>query len=148
MRSQKSFQEEDIDGSGEEFGYSVSISENQMAVGAKGWSIGTNLDGRVFIYALDPQGQWSPYATLNNPQPTTHDRFGWSVSVSGDWLAVGAPYADTNGDNSAGRTYIYARNAGGQWNLATTLSEDLGTYNTSYTLIVFLCFPLLSSDYD
>ena len=127
-----SFQEDDSDGSDEEFGWSVSISGNQMAVGARSWNNSTSDYGRVFIYALDAQGQWSLYATLNNPQPTNYDYFGHSVSLSGDWLAVGAPYADINGNVYVGKTHIYTRNAGGQWNLATTLSEDLGGSGTYF----------------
>jgi hypothetical protein len=44
------------------------------------------------------------------------DRFGWSVSISGDenTIAVGAPFTDQGANADQGSTYIYWRN-GRQW---------------------------------
>jgi hypothetical protein len=98
------------------FGRSVSISGNNIAVGAPGTSF-TDLSGRVYIFDIYGVLQ----TTLNNPDadnsPTNpfvdfdstggisslrYDRFGHEVCYRGQWLAVSAP--------GEGKIYVYANN--------------------------------------
>lgn len=48
------------------------------------------------------------------------DEFGQSVSVSGDYMVIGAPYHDENGTNS-GAAYVFARDGNGNWSQQTKL---------------------------
>jgi len=120
-------------GSNDNFGYSVSLSSdgNTLAVGSiyeDGSSAGINgtdndsmtNTGAVYIYTRSGT-VWSQQAYVKASNPTVHDYFGHSVSVSsdGNTLAVGAwsedgSSAGINGaDNdsmlSAGAAYVFTR---------------------------------------
>ena len=121
-------------GSNDNFGYSVSLSGDTLAVGARNESsaaTGVNGDqssnaaansGAVYVFTRSA-GVWTQQAYLKASNPGTGDLFGWSVSLSGDTLAVGAIEEDSaatgvNGDQSSsaatdsGAVYVFTRNAG------------------------------------
>jgi hypothetical protein len=56
---------------------------------------------------------------IPNPQANAVGYFGWSVSVSGDLLAVGAYLDNTPGAGNAGSVYLYEK-VGGVWLPAVT----------------------------
>lgn len=56
------------------------------------------------------QGELLPDAALS---PFDGDQAGSAVAVSGDWLVVGAPFADPAGLQDAGAVSIYSRNESG-----------------------------------
>jgi trimeric autotransporter adhesin len=111
------------------FGGSVSLSGDTLAVGAFGEdSLATGVNGNQAdnsasgsgaVYVFVRSGaSWSQQAYLKASNTNGDDRFGWSVSLSGDTLAVGAFYEDSaatgvNGnqaDNSAadsGAVYLF-----------------------------------------
>jgi hypothetical protein len=71
---------------GDQFGFSVALSDKYAVIGAPGDSGNT---GAVYVYAL--QGtRWILKKTLFGEN--LKDRFGASVSVSGERIAVGAPH--------------------------------------------------------
>jgi len=88
---------------GNRFGGSVAISGSLVV-------IGTPFDvanvGRAYAYDLNGATPAIPVAILTNPSATVADWFGWSVSVSGRRVVVGAPYDDTAGTD-AGSAYVY-----------------------------------------
>jgi hypothetical protein len=123
--------------SNDEFGMSLSVSGDTLAVGTPressdqititngATSIGNNLagnSGAVYVYKRTG-ANWAQEAYIKALNADINDIFGVSVSLSGDTLAVGAPSESsmqdtiTNGatasaDNSlggAGATYIYKR---------------------------------------
>ena len=74
------------------FGWSVSISDNVLAVGAPG----ANGDqGQVFSYWIPSGVLRDSFSPSNSTQLT---RFGTSVSIVGDRLAVGAPLGADGGN--------------------------------------------------
>jgi len=46
-----------------------------------------------------------------NEVPYPHNRFGWSTDISGDYIAVGAPFDDTlcDGNCDTGAAYVFRR---------------------------------------
>lgn len=88
---------------GARFGSSIAVGETIMAVGAPRAAGG----GFVALYALSGEA-WVAEAPKPNPVPAAVGRFGESVSISGDWLAIGDPLAD-NGNTDAGAVYVYQR---------------------------------------
>jgi len=125
---------------GDLFGYSVSLSGDTLAVGAygeAGSAIGVHNDpevqydnnadmsGAVYIFARS-NGVWTQQAYLKASNAEKGDWFGYSVSLSGDTLAVGAYREDSsatgvnssnNADNNAlasGAVYVFVR-SGGVW---------------------------------
>jgi hypothetical protein len=106
---------------GDQFGESVSISEDGMtiAVGANrnDGNDGSN-PGHVRIYRLiyrlaDKSTSWVQIGQDIDGE-AAGDRSGWSVSLSADGstVAIGAPLNDNNGDNS-GQVTVYQIDSGG-----------------------------------
>src|SRR5210317_1456169 len=94
------------------FGYSVSISGDYAIVGAPYEDTGGSNAGAAYIYTRNPStGVWGSEQKILGE--AAGDEFGKSVSISGDYAIVGAPYEDT-GASSAGAAYIYTR-SGTTW---------------------------------
>jgi hypothetical protein len=90
-----------------QFGYSVSISGDTVVVGAVGK---TNLIGAAYVFDRNQDGtnNWGQVQELAASDAAVNDSFGWSVSISGDTVAVGAPLKNSNTG-----AYIFERNRGG-----------------------------------
>jgi hypothetical protein len=73
-----------------QFGATVSIDGDRLAVGAPStfWSSGE--PGRVFLFERSAGG-WIEVAQLTPQDSAVHDRFGLSVALDGERLVVGAP---------------------------------------------------------
>ena len=118
------------------FGYSVSLSGNTLAVGAYGESsnatgIGGNqadntssFAGAAYVFTRSGT-TWTQQAYIKASNTDSVDYFGYSVSLSGDTLAVGASFEDSNatgvggaqGDNTladSGAVYVFSR-SGTTW---------------------------------
>lgn len=111
----------DVAGS-DQFGYSISMSGDKLAVGARYDDDSGSNAGAVYTF------QWngSAWVEVIKLKPAgTSDEFGWSVSMSGDKLAVGAYKDDPKGFNS-GAVYTFQWN-GTTWVQGSTLiPNDLG----------------------
>ena len=96
------------------FGYSVSICEDTVVVGAYlDDDNGTN-SGSVYIFQRDFGGvdNWGQVTKITPDDGAASDYFGYSVSISGDIVAVGSYQDDDNGTNS-GSVYVFYRSQGG-----------------------------------
>lgn len=116
------------------FGYSLALDADTLAVGAieeSSDAIGVGGDqnndlrqnsGAVYVFAR-VAGAWTQQAYVKASNTGDDDRFGWSVALDGDTLAVGALGEDSSAvgvggdqdDNSAvssGAVYVFTRNAG------------------------------------
>ena len=97
------------------FGYSVSINGDYAIVGAPG--SGYNREGRAYVFHRE-EDDWieQPLISTLSPKsddvqiPTTDGRFGFSVSISGDYAVVGAP--DDNDDKGSARVF---KRSGNTW---------------------------------
>lgn len=88
------------------FGDSLAIRGDVLAVGAPLEDSGS---GAVYIFVRSG-GVWTFSARILPPWLDAR-RFGWSVSLYGDKLAIGCPMANV----SRGAVFIYRRNAVGAW---------------------------------
>ena len=118
-------------GAGDDFGSSVSLSGDTLAVGAKfeaSAATGINgnqadnaatLAGAVYVFVRTGT-TWTQQAYLKASNTEAGDEFGSSVSLSGDTLAVGAPgeasaATGVNGNqadnlaSSSGAVYVFVR---------------------------------------
>lgn len=97
------------------FGWSVSGYETYLAVGAFFASNGSVDAGAAYIFEKDQGGtdNWGEQDYVVASDGIVNDRFGQSVSIYGDYLAVGAHYDDDNGNNS-GVGFIFKKN-GSVW---------------------------------
>jgi trimeric autotransporter adhesin len=118
-------------GVGDNFGWSVAVSGDTIVVGApREDSAATGVDGDetsngagnsgaayVFVRA---NGEWFPKGYLKSSNSEVMDSFGWSVSIGGETIAIGAPREDgasrgVNGDQTSdaapdsGAAYVFLR---------------------------------------
>ena len=84
------------------FGYSVSISGNYAIVGAWTEDVagGASDTGIAYIFNVTTG---SLLHTLRPTSPSPNDAFGYSVSISGNYAIVGAPFTN----NYSGKAYIF-----------------------------------------
>ena len=96
------------DGStGDNFGWSVAIDGTTVVVGAP-FDDSQRGSAYVFVYA---NGLWSYQTRLNANDSSVGDgdRFGWSVSLSGNSVVVGAYGDDGNAGLDQGAAYVFVR---------------------------------------
>ena len=127
--SQQAYVKASNTGAGDRFGWSVALNGDTLAVGAlneNSAATGINGDqtddsalesGAVYVFTRTG-GVWSQQAYVKASNTGANDRFGTSVALSGDTLAVGADSEDrgatgVNGDQAndsavqSGAVYVY-----------------------------------------
>ncbi len=116
---------------GDAFGYSAAFAGDTAVVGAPGEdsSVGgingneadNSLEsaGAAYVFVRNTDGTWTQQAYLKPPDPLTYDKFGYSVAIDGDTIAVSASR------ESQGVIYFFTRDAGGNWaESGTVIAED------------------------
>jgi phosphopantetheinyl transferase len=123
------------------FGYSVSISGNYAIVGVESEdedAAGVNTlvyAGSAYIFERDGSGNWNEVQKIVASDRAEGDRFGISVSISGNYAIVGAYYEDEDaaGVNTlvyAGSAYIFERDGSGNWNeVQKIVAHDRAVYD-------------------
>lgn len=86
-----------------EFGCSVAVSGNTIVVGEFKADVDAINEGKVYIFDADG----NLLKTIQAPTPQMNALFGVSVAVSGDVVVVGEEWAAVEGENKAGRAYIF-----------------------------------------
>ena len=93
------------------FGNSVAVDGNTAVAGAHfDTPGGISRAGTAYVFDT-VSGALA--ATLNNPDPTAGDWFGYSVAVDGTTAVVGASYDDPAGVGDAGTAYVFDTASGG-----------------------------------
>lgn len=120
-------------GNGDDFGFSVGVDGNLIAVSApdedssgreingdQSTNNGSN-SGAVYVFARSGS-TWKQQAFLKAANADVADGFGYSIAVSGATVAVGAPFeasretdpADNSG-NDNGAVYVFVRSLSSVW---------------------------------
>ncbi|MFC1968587.1 Ig-like domain-containing protein, partial [Chloroflexota bacterium] len=117
------------------FGYSVSVSGDTIVVGAGGDDDNGNGSGSAYVFERNQGGadNWGEVQKLTASDGAGFDFFGWSVSISGDTIVVGAWGDDDNGWSS-GSAYIFERNQGGadNWGEVQKLTASDGAVGDAF----------------
>lgn len=139
------------------FGNSVAISGNTIVVGSRGEAssaAGVNGNqnnnsmaeaGAAYVFVRSGSS-WTQQAYLKASNPGAGDRFGTSVSISGDTIVVGADREDSsatgvdgdgssNGKTDSGAAYIFER-SGGQWRQTAYLKASNCSAGSSFGFAV------------
>ena len=100
---------------GDIFGCSVALDGTTLIGGAREDSpvIGKSAYGAAYVFEFSG-GLWNPQGKLMAADGATADRFGWSVAVSKDVVAIGAREDDTTVGPDAGSVYVFVR-SGSAW---------------------------------
>ena len=108
------------------FGYSVSLSGDCAVVGAMGAQLNK---GAAYVF-VKPSGGWPPTLTqtamLTASNGAQNDAFGGAVSISGDYVIIGAQYHDGSVPLS-GSAYIFEKPSGGWTDM--TQKQELNASN-------------------
>ncbi len=106
----------------DDFGRSVSLDGPLLAVGAP-WSEQTERsrnEGSVFVFEYDQRrSRWktNPIEVRATPVHREQSHFGWSVSLAGDTLVVGAPSRDGRGS-----VFVFERRSSRRWRQVAELN--------------------------
>lgn len=87
------------------FGQSVAISENYAVVGASEDNDKGRASGSVYVFSREVNG-WTQQQKLTASDGASLGKFGHSVSISGNFIIVGA-YGDNSNGDSFGSAYIF-----------------------------------------
>ena len=88
--------------SGDAFNFSMAVSGNEILIGAPQEDLYGSDAGAAYLFDAV---SGSLLQTLSSPTAAAGDRFGQSVAISGDYLAVGAPGVGS----LHGEAYVFAR---------------------------------------
>ena len=92
---------------------SLDVQGNTIVGGAPGDNAWT---GSVYVFTKEG-GVWTETQKILSPNPQVNDVFGIGVSISGDYLVIGANEAS----NRKGAAYVYLKNGSGIWEYVQTL---------------------------
>ena len=108
---------------GDLFGHSVSISGDTIVIGSQ-YNDEAGVDAGAAYVFTRTGGVWSQQDKLVADDGASDDRFGISVSVSGDTVVAGSIWDTDNGNNS-GSAYVFMRN-GDTWSQQAKLTAPDG----------------------
>jgi hypothetical protein len=92
-------------GAGDTFGWSVALFEKYAVIGAPGEDdLGLSNSGVAYLFNIETGAQ---IAVLRSIAPDVFNEFGRSVSVSGNYIVVGSPNADTEYGSSEGAAHVF-----------------------------------------
>lgn len=102
------------------FGQALAIDGDTLVIGSRDRAGGAD-SGAVLVFR-DDNGRWVEEQILRASNADDGDRFGHSVAIDGDMIAVGAPLEDSSSwlqpDSNdlldSGAVYVFER-SGGQW---------------------------------
>ncbi len=93
---------------GDGFGKSVSISGNYAVVGAYLDDVKGTDAGAAYLFFWNGSA-WTQQTKITASDGAAGDWFGYTVSISGDYVAVGAGNHDVAGKADQGAVYVYQR---------------------------------------
>jgi len=111
------------------FGYSVSISGDYAVIGAHYDDDNGSESGSAYIFYRSGTN-WTEQTKLTAPDGAAYDWFGYTVSINGDYAAIGAHWDDDNGSNS-GSAYLFNR-IGTLWTQQTKITADDGSSDDEF----------------
>jgi hypothetical protein len=129
---------------GDNFGCSVAIEGGILIGGAREDTaiIGQQASGAAYVYEFNGS-TWQSAGKLTASDGAATDRFGWSVAVSDNFIAVGARNDDTIAGIDAGSVYIFARN-NGTWTQTQKIAPADSVSNDRFGESVALSFGNLA----
>jgi hypothetical protein len=130
-------QQSRVDGEnvGDQFGYSVSISNNNAVIGAPLHDASGNIDaGAVYFYTLTGS-TWNSTGSFYGQN--AGDQFGFSVAVSGTNALVGAPYWDYSSTTTDVGAVYFFNFEGGAWDYnSATFGSLISNHYFGYSVAI------------
>lgn len=122
---------------GDAYGNAVALNERALLVGAYSTDVG-HLPNHGAVYAYAPgHAGWVLEKRLVASDREFNDFFGFSLSLDGETLAVGAVRGFVNGNFGQGSAYVFSR-AGGVWTEQQKLTAGDGEASDNFGYSVAL----------
>jgi choice-of-anchor B domain-containing protein len=127
----------------DEFGSSLALGNGVLLVGVPGRAEGT---GTVMVFRRE-RSAWKPAGSVTVDGLGKGDRFGTSLSLSGDRLLVGAPGPASNNPEQRrpGQAFVLKRSANGWTQEARLAHADSTIYGLGGTVLLAMGDALVSS---
>ena len=122
---------------GDNFGISVDLSGNLLAIGAKAADAG-NLSntGAAYLFRLEANGSVTELGKMTHNNGQQNDQFGTTIAISSNFVAVGTPQDSVlwegNNKSNAGTVTIFKIEANGTPVYASTLTAPTPNYSNLY----------------
>ncbi|SEM36680.1 FG-GAP repeat-containing protein [Stigmatella aurantiaca] len=104
---------------GDVFGHAVTVYGESAAIGAPHDGTAGSRSGAAYVFTRSG-ASWTQQQKLTAPDAAAEVRFGFSLSLNGTAVLIGAPYDSGNGGGS-GAAYVFAR-SGAAWSQQQKLS--------------------------
>ena len=109
-------------------GYAMDIDGDVAIVGAQNEDSDLNdpreNSGVAYVYRKDGNGNWIQVQQLADPERYPYANFGKSVSISGDYIIIGAPHIGVYD----GRVFIFKKNSNNEFVQVKKLGVPYGDY--------------------
>jgi len=145
----------------EAYGYSVALDEDYLVIGNykdcqdENGEDSIYFAGSAFIYERDVNNIWDEVQKIVASDRDYLDIFGNEVSISGNYIIVGAVYEDEdiNGSNTlqyAGSAYIFERDDFGNWNETQKIvaSDRSSNVRFGFSVSVFDEYAIVGANFD
>jgi FG-GAP repeat/Bacterial Ig-like domain (group 1) len=123
-------------GFGDRFGDSVALAGDTLVAGAPLDDVGAGNQGSAYVFVRSG-GVWTQQQKVTASDGAVDDRFGSSVALTGDTLAVGAPSGGVRASFAQGSAYVFVR-SGGAWTHEAKLTASDGAAGDSFGSAVAL----------
>jgi hypothetical protein len=108
----------------DQFGRKVSLSGNFAVIGAAQDNVTGIQNGSAHVFQFDGE-QWNFMQMLTDPSSADGDFFGVSVSISGNYIVIGASQADVSGNAEQGTASVFYFD-GSSWVFMQQLTDPVG----------------------
>ncbi|MFW6255839.1 MAG: FG-GAP repeat protein, partial [Candidatus Sumerlaeota bacterium] len=110
--------------SDDKFGYALGLSGDYLLVGAPEADNSGTDSGVVYVFKRDHKGAWSQIDVLEPDVPAAGAQFGYAISTSNGYAAIGAIYEDDGLTTHCGAVYVFALDGDGNWTQEARLVPD------------------------
>jgi hypothetical protein len=130
------------------FGHAVAISGDYAVVGARSDDETFMNQGSAYVFFRN-NGTWTQQAKLIASDPQQNALFGYSTTISGNVIIIGAPFADHGTTIDQGKAYVFTR-SGTVWTQVGMLIPGDGLTNDHFGWSVSLdgSFAIVGSPDD
>ncbi|HEX7003636.1 MAG TPA: hypothetical protein VF168_05585 [Trueperaceae bacterium] len=105
------------------FGASVALEGDRLVVGSPGWDDAATSEGAAYVFSNDGD-EWLMVGKMTASVPLEMNVFGYSVDVSGRYVAVGAPGIDPAPVPVPGAAYLFMETEGAWSQVARLTPSD------------------------